>query len=194
MCRVMGQSPILSFLLYLPIVLITCILHLCLRILQHRGEKKSVQVLRHPCFTPKHGGQLQHLATLAINHPLDCQTQRDMGRIGNTLNCILFSSFDPSFSFFNPFFLSRSTFGDHFCFLLFYLFLNPDSFSGVITNSAFSNILMVFSSLVSVLFPTREHSALSFVAFSAWPKLSFLRVGLCCYCSLITIVREEPRP
>lgn len=67
---------------------------------------ESTQVLRHLCFTPalsstesKHGGQLQNLAMLAINHPLDCETQRDMGWIGNTLHCILFSS-SSSYSFF----------------------------------------------------------------------------------------------
>lgn len=70
------------------------------------GGGESTQVLRHLCFTPalsstesKHGGQLQNLAMLAINHPLDCETQRDMGRIGNTLHCILFSS-SSSYSFF----------------------------------------------------------------------------------------------
>lgn len=77
---------------------------------------ESAQVLRHLCFTPalsstesKHGGQLPNLAMLAINHPLDCQTHRDKGRIGNTLHCILFFS-SSFYSFFNHLFLSMTKF------------------------------------------------------------------------------------
>lgn len=142
---------------YLPIFLFTlCISHL------------STQVLRHLCFAPalssmesKHGGQLQNLAMLAINHPLDCQTQRDMGRIGNTLHCILFSS--SSYAFFNHLFLSMTKFKEqtlnhissflkiplfywwqvwflHSPLLLFYIFKVQKKSPGVFTYYTFSNI------------------------------------------------------
>lgn len=69
-----------------------CILYLCLRIFSI-GEKSPETFLFQSCShfhtESKHGGQLQCLTMLAINHPLDSEAQRDMATIGNTL-CFFF--------------------------------------------------------------------------------------------------------
>lgn len=96
LCNGWSQTlPTVSFHLYPPVVFFTlCILHLCLRIFQHWQKVRTSPEtsLLHSCSHfhtgSKHGGQLQHLTMLAINHPLNCETQRAMGSIGNTLQCI----------------------------------------------------------------------------------------------------------
>lgn len=150
-------------------------LHFCLRILQHRQKVHTSPEtsLLHSCSyfhtESKHGGQLQRLTMLAINHPLACEIQRDMASIGNTLQCIFF------FLLFSGIF-TNSAFSD----LLFAILLH----------------FLSYHCCINVQQRTLQSPMLLF--FPAWLKL-FVRFGVClCFCfSLIRLLRQEqgrPRP
>lgn len=116
--------PGVPFLLYPPIVFFTfCVLYLWLWGFFSIGKKVQESPETSPLHScsrfhtqSKHGGQLQHLTMLTINHPLDCETQRDMASIGNSGQCFLLSS---SFLVFSLILLSDSLFavllGFHCC-------------------------------------------------------------------------------
>lgn len=92
---------------------------LALRIFQHwqKVQESPETSLLHSCShfhtQSKHGGQLQHLTMLTINHPLDCETQRDMASTGNSGQWFLLSS---SFLVFSLILLSDSLFAVLLCF------------------------------------------------------------------------------
>lgn len=165
----------MSFLLYPPVVFFTlCILHLCLRIFQHwqKVHTSPETSLLHSCSHfhtgSKHGGQLQRLTMLAINHPLNCETQRDMDSIGNTLQCIFFL-------------------------LLFSGIFTNSAFSDLLFA-----VLMCFPSYHCCISLQQRTLQSPMLLFSAWLKLFLrVGVCLCCCFSLITLVRQEkgrPRP